>query len=217
LTAVVVPNRDKAQLLTSELLSDAILADLRSIGEKDSLRPREIPSRLIIDFQPFTPENGLLTSSMKLCRYKLAAHYADRIKSTVSTTSVQQRLKQIIESVRGAAVGEQQTSLISSGTDSLSTVRLSKLIEKDLGTCIPLHILFDPTTTLQHLTDLIHDPSQLQSLSSSTLSQLTIDGILHPSQRSKEKNQPFSSPAQPDLWVLLSWLNCCECIRLIVG
>ena len=187
LTAVVVPNRDNIQLFLKQqqhltpldendplaMLLDAILADLRSIGEKESLRPHEIPSRLIIDFQPFTPENGLLTSSMKLCRYKLAAHYADRLKSTVSTTSVQQRLKQIIESVRGAAVGEQQTSLISSGTDSLSTVRLSRMIEKDLGVSIPLHILFDPNITLQHLTDLIQHPSQLQSFSSSALSQLT--------------------------------------------
>ena len=158
LTAVVVPNRDNTQLLTSSV-DEAILADLRSIGEKESLRPHEIPSRLIIDFQPFTPENGLLTSSMKLCRYKLAAHYAQQLKSTAST-SVQQRLRQIIESVRGTVVGEQETSLISSGTDSLSTVRLSKLIEKDLGISVPLHILFDPNITLQQLTDLIQHPSQ---------------------------------------------------------
>ena len=149
LTAVVVPNRDNTQLLTSSV-DEAILADLRSIGEKESLRPHEIPSRLIIDFQPFTPENGLLTSSMKLCRYKLAAHYAQQLKSTAST-SVQQRLRQIIESVRGKVVGEQETNLISSGTDSLSTVRLSKLIEKDLGISVPLHILFDPNITLQQL------------------------------------------------------------------
>ena len=184
LTAVVVPNRGYVQLFINEqnhltaldesdppaLLFDAILTDLRSIGERESLRPHEIPSRLIIDFQPFTPENGFLTSSMKLCRYKIAAHYAHRFKST--SANVQQRLQQIIESVRGKRTDEQETSLISSGTDSLSTVRLSKMIENDLGISIPLHILFDPNVTVEQLTDLIQNPSQLQTLSSSTTSQL---------------------------------------------
>ena len=231
LTAVVVPNRDNTQLFLKQqqhltsldendppaMLFDAILADLRSIGEKETLRPHEIPSRLIIDFQPFTPENGLLTSSMKLCLYKLAAHYAHQLKFSPST-SVQQRLKQIIESVRGKAVGEQQTSLISSGTDSLSTVRLSKLIEKDLGISIPLHILFDPNITLQHLTDLN------SNLSPPPLSHnwpMNIDGIHQRPECNQARNQLvihqlFSSRAQLDLWVLFSWLNCCECIRLIV-
>jgi hypothetical protein len=54
----------------------------------------------------------------------------------------------------------------------LSTVRLSELIEKDLGISIPLHILFGPNITFQNLTDLIHDPSQLRFFFSSTLSQL---------------------------------------------
>ena len=146
------------------LLFDAILTDLRSIGERESLRPHEIPSRLIIDFQPFTPENGFLTSSMKLCRYKIAAHYAHRFKS--SSANVQQRLQQIIESVRGKRTDEQETSLISSGTDSLSTVRLSKMIENNLGISIPLYILFDPNVTVEQLTDLIQNPSQLQTVSS---------------------------------------------------
>ena len=177
-----------------------------------------IPSRLIIDFQAFTPENGLLTSSMKLCRYKLAAHYSDRLKSTVSTTSVQQRLKQIIESVCGAAVDEQQMSLISSGTDSLSTVRLSKMIEKDLGVSIPLHILFDPNITLQHLTDLIDDPSQLQSLSASTLSQLATEYRWDPpSITSKQRKVSTIFITGTTGFVgAFSWLSCCECIRLIV-
>ena len=86
---------------------DAILANLRSIGQTESPQPHEIPSRLIVDFQPFTPDNGLLTSSMKLPRYKLAAHYAHRLKSSAST-SVQERLKQIIESVRGETADERK-------------------------------------------------------------------------------------------------------------
>ena len=78
--------------------------------------------------------------------------------------NVQQRLQQIIESVRGKRTDEQETSLISSGTDSLSTLRLSKMIENDLGISIPLHILFDPNVTVEQLTDLIQNPSQLQTL-----------------------------------------------------
>jgi hypothetical protein len=64
---------------------------------------------------------------------------------------------------------------MSTGINLLSTARRSKLIEKDMVISIPLHILFDPNITLQHLTDLIHHPSQLQPFSCSTPSQLATE------------------------------------------
>ncbi|CAF4953209.1 unnamed protein product, partial [Rotaria sp. Silwood1] len=48
------------------------------------------------DFEPFTSENGLLKSSMKLCRYRLAIHYGDRLKTV---ESIENRLKSLIEDV----------------------------------------------------------------------------------------------------------------------
>ncbi|CAF4674736.1 unnamed protein product, partial [Didymodactylos carnosus] len=109
--AVVVPNKEYAQAFALKHnlkhfdtknpdrgFVDAVMQDLRSIAAKESLRKHEYPSRIIIDFEPFTTENGLLTSSMKPCRYKLAAHYADRLKAAKRT---EDRLRNIIEMATG--------------------------------------------------------------------------------------------------------------------
>ncbi|CAF4305555.1 unnamed protein product [Adineta steineri] len=94
-SAVIVPSQQYAQAFALQhnlalldmnnshpLFHQAILEDLQTIAKKESLRKHEIPSHIIIDFQAFTPENGLLTSSMKPCRHKLATYYADQLKTS---------------------------------------------------------------------------------------------------------------------------------------
>jgi fatty acid CoA ligase FadD9 len=183
-SAVIVPNRKHAEAYALEhdltdfdmnnphpQLCDAILQDLRLIGERESLRKHEIPSHIIVDFEPFTPENGLLTSSMKPCRHKLASHYADRLKTP---NTIEQRLKTIIESITGQSIStdKEENALLSVGGDSLAAVRLSRMIENDLGISVPVNILYEPKMSLQRLTTLIQDPSQISSFSESILPQL---------------------------------------------
>ncbi|CAF1174840.1 unnamed protein product [Rotaria sordida] len=141
--AVIVPNKEYARAFAikhnltefdnsrpDKLFYDAIMQDLRLLATKESLRKHEIPSRLIIDFEPFTSENGLLTSSMKLCRYRLAAHYADRLKAV---ESIEDRLKSMIEKATGHQLAiDQATNFISIGGDSLSAVRLSHCIQENM-------------------------------------------------------------------------------------
>ena len=173
--AVVVPSRQYAQAYALQHhlsdfdfdhphphFRDALQRDLRSIGQKEALRPHEIPSQIIIDFQPFTPENGLLTSSLKQNRPKLAAHYAHRF---TKSTDIQQRLKIIIQTVTGRFIGaeDDERSLVSVGGDSLAAVRLSRTIENDLGVSLPLSVLFDPKMSVQQLTALVQDSRQLSS------------------------------------------------------
>jgi fatty acid CoA ligase FadD9 len=101
--AVVVSNRAYAQAFALEhnltnldmnnpdpQFCNAVLQDLRSLAKKESLRVHEIPVQLVIDFEPFTPENGLLAASLKPCRHKLAVHYANRLKVP---KTIDQRLK----------------------------------------------------------------------------------------------------------------------------
>ncbi|CAF3546668.1 unnamed protein product [Rotaria sordida] len=160
--AVIVPNKEYARAFAikhnltefdnsrpDKLFYDAIMQDLRLLATKESLRKHEIPSRLIIDFEPFTSENGLLTSSMKLCRYRLAAHYADRLKAV---ESIEDRLKSMIEKATGHQLAiDQATNFISIGGDSLSAVRLSRMIYDDLGVPIPLNMFFKSNMTLDNL------------------------------------------------------------------
>ena len=186
-SAVVVPNRSYAQAFAREhhlenfdmnnpdpKFCDAVLQDLRSLGKKESLRIHEIPARLVIDFEPFTSENGLLTASLKSCRHKLAAYYGDRLKPTAT---IDQRLKSIIEMTMGQTLAneDEELFLVASGNDSLTAVRLSRTIEKDFGVSIPTTVLFQPNMTVQQLTTLIKDPSQISTISTSIVPQLWND------------------------------------------
>jgi fatty acid CoA ligase FadD9 len=166
-TAVVVPNRERAQIFANEnhvqpfesdpKLYNTIMHELHSIGTKALLRPHEIPSRIIIDFEPFTVENGLLTSSSKPCRPKLAAHYANQLKST---ELIEQRLKTIIETVTGQSLANNdETGFFAAGGNSLTALRLSRLIEEDLGTTIPISVFFEPNMDLKRLSAFAQDPS----------------------------------------------------------
>ncbi|CAF1105727.1 unnamed protein product [Adineta steineri] len=188
--AVVVPNKQYAQIFATKhnldsidpinsqkLFYDAILEDLQTIAAQQSLQKHEIPSKLIIDFQPFTSENGLLTLSMKLCRYKLAAHYADRLNDNKMIDS---RLKNIIEKVTGQQLSNMENDhfFITMGEDSLTSLRLSHMIRNDLGVSIPFNLLFQPNMTLQRLADFIKNPSQITDSSESIVPRLLKDAEL---------------------------------------
>jgi fatty acid CoA ligase FadD9 len=76
--AVVVPVDPSAD-------SGSLLAGLRAVAGREGLRPHEIPKGVVVDPPvagrlPWTPENGLLTATLKLDRRALDAHYADRIR-----------------------------------------------------------------------------------------------------------------------------------------
>ncbi|CAF1312551.1 unnamed protein product [Adineta steineri] len=168
-TAVIIPNKDRAQVFANNnnnsiklLDSDpkfynTIIRELHSIGLKESLRKHEIPLRIVIDFEPFTVENGLLTSSMKPCRPKLAAKYADRLKKTFN---IEKQLKTIIETVTGETLtNDNEVNFLIGGGNSLTAVRLSRMIREDLGVTVPVSILFEPTMNLKRLTELAQSSS----------------------------------------------------------
>jgi fatty acid CoA ligase FadD9 len=187
---VVVPNKEYTQYFATEhnlkqidpnnpgeVFYDAIIQDLRAIAAKESLRKHEIPSKLIIDFELFTPENGLLTLSMKPCRHKLAAYYAHRLKDT---KLIDDQLKSIVERAIGhqLPISEDGHFFTAMGGDSLAGLRLSHMIRDDLGVSIPLHILFEQNMTLQRLANLIKDPSQISNSPESIIPQLLNDSAL---------------------------------------
>lgn len=132
--AVVVPNREHAQINESDpKLHEMITNELQRVAKSASLQKHEIPSRILIDFERFTIENGLLTSSMKPCRPRLAEHYKN---------SIEQRLKKLIDN-----------EFVISGGNSLQALRLSKLIEKDLGLNISADVFLDPNMNFKRLAD----------------------------------------------------------------
>ncbi|CAF1361217.1 unnamed protein product, partial [Adineta ricciae] len=207
ISAVVVPNRAYAEkfILDHNIQNfdmnnpcsqfcDAVLQDLRSIARQQGLRVHEIPSHLIIDFEPFTPENGLLTSSFKSCRHKLAAYYGDRLRAG---KTIDQRLKTIVEIATGQSLSMDngEHSLLSGGGNSLTAVRLSRMIEKDLGVSVPVGVLFEPDMTVERLTTLIIDPSKLSSMSQPIVHKLLNDSQLDLSIDENKPKKVVDSPS----------------------
>ncbi|CAF3682925.1 unnamed protein product [Rotaria socialis] len=205
-SAVIVPNKDYARAFATKhnlldldndhpntLFYDAIMQDLYLLAKKESLRKHEIPSKLIIEFEPFTSENGLLTSSMKLCRYRLATHYGDRLKTI---ESIEVRLKSMIErAIERSLTIDETSNFMSIGGDSLAAIRLSRMIQEDLGVPIPIDILFDSNMNLESLVKTIKNPSRILSFPNSIISQLLNDSIQELNITIKEKKNESVSPS----------------------
>ena len=105
---------------------------------------------------------------MKLCRHKLAAHYADRLKDT---ESVEDQLKTILETVTGQKLPTDRGGHFfrDVGVNSLAGLKLAHTIRHDFGISISLDLLFERNMNLQRLADLIKDPSLLNSTSTESI------------------------------------------------
>ena len=156
-SAIIVPTIVENK---NENLVDVIMSDLRSIGFKESLHKHEIPSRIIIESEPFTVENGLLTSSMKLCRPKLAEKYAAH-KLKHPQNNFESSLRAIIENVTGESMAnnDDKINFLAFGGNSLTAIRLSRMIHHNLGVKIPLNVLFEPDMNFRRLIELTQTPS----------------------------------------------------------
>lgn len=139
---VVVPKRDFPD---EEKLKNEIFEDFLRIAESNSIRRNLIPKEIIIENQPFTVENGFLTSSMKLSRFRLKQHYENRWNSTTIETRIERMFATKFDS-----------------HDSLSALRLSRSIQQDFGVSLPLSIFFDESFSKEKLIDLIKNPAPVQ-------------------------------------------------------
>jgi fatty acid CoA ligase FadD9 len=77
--AVVVPAGDG-------IGAGEIEASFRAVARREGLRPFEVPAGVVVEplvdgELPWTPANGLLTPSHKLCRRAIEAHYAAEIRA----------------------------------------------------------------------------------------------------------------------------------------
>jgi len=91
--AVVVPNREQLRRAVEPLpaaertqaalrLIDGAVARYRSGGVSAGEFPeRWLPAVLAVTDEPFTEQNGLVNSTMKIVRAKVEKHYADRLKT----------------------------------------------------------------------------------------------------------------------------------------
>jgi fatty acid CoA ligase FadD9 len=86
LLAVVVPDMDVVRKMTGRPPEEAelralIRSELQNVARVEKLRSFEIPRDFIIEMEPFSFENGLLTSVRKRMRPNLKRKYGDRLEA----------------------------------------------------------------------------------------------------------------------------------------
>ena len=169
LLAVVVPDMDVVankigpQAKTDEIKA-LIMAQMQEVAKQENLRTFELPRDIIIEMEPFSQANGLISSIRKRIRPKLREKYSARLEalySEIETKRTQEiealkdpdsplttleKIVKALEAVLGVENIDPQTThnFIELGGDSLGSVQFSTFIEEILGISLPVNILTSP-------------------------------------------------------------------------
>jgi fatty acid CoA ligase FadD9 len=180
LLAVVVPDIAVARTRlrhepSLEELRALSLADLQEAARTAGLKSFEVPRDVLIEMEPFTHENGLLSSVRKPLRPKLKARYQDALEAMYLDMERQQqdqlaRLRHsgnglsTLDRVAGAlmaTLGLAEVNPAGSesygdlGGDSLGAVSLSLLLEEIFGVDVPVSTLLGPNANARQIAEII--------------------------------------------------------------
>lgn len=179
LLAVVVPTESALEQHGSEeaelkkLLGESFQAIAKDIG----LNSYEIPRDVLIESEPFSQSNGLLSDHRKLLRPQLLARYRQILEEMYSDIASREtdELREVrrtgmsrptLETVQRAARALLSTSAIGvsptarfreMGGDSISGVTFSDLLHDIFGVRVPVDVIISPAYDLQLLAGYIDD------------------------------------------------------------
>lgn len=153
----------------------AIVAELQSIARAAGLKSFEIPRDILIETEPFSNENGLLSSVRKPLRPNLYRRYGERLEGLYQDMDRQQHAElallrrdgaalSTVERVAGAfkanlglaALDPASDHCFSDlGGDSLGAVSLSALLEDMFDVAVPVSLILHPAGHARRLADFI--------------------------------------------------------------
>ena len=169
LLAVVVPDKEIVTGMLGENpdekdLRALIRRELQAVGKTAKLRSFEVPRDFIVEWEPFSIENGLLSSVQKRLRPNLKRKYSERLEAIYE--ELEQKQKQDIEALKdpksSLTVLEKVVTILAAnlglqkadirldkgfkelGGDSLGAVVLSIMIEEVFGVAIPADVILSP-------------------------------------------------------------------------
>ena len=180
LLAVIVPNRDGITHALGENPSEAevrshLRDELQKVAKSQDLKSFEVPRDFILEDEPFSQENGLLSSVSKRLRPALNAKYAERLeamyeeheakqnediaalKDPNSPLSTLEKLGKLLE----VNLGREDIDLVSGhnyaelGGDSMGSISLALAIEDIFEVELPADALLSPTGSPQKWADAI--------------------------------------------------------------
>lgn len=182
LLAVVVPDIALARGAlghdpSDEDLRKLVLQDLRECASKAQIKTFEVPRDILIEREPFSLDNGLLSAVGKPLRAKLKAHYGERLEAIYD--GMDKRLQEerdmlrdggsdasTIERMAGAfklSLGLTDIDPATAATyadlggDSLGAVNFSMLLEDIFGVEVPVTSILHPSATPSFLAKTVDD------------------------------------------------------------
>jgi fatty acid CoA ligase FadD9 len=144
-------------------------------GKLAELQSYEVPADFLIEPEPFSADNGLLSGVGKLLRPNLKEHYGERLEelyAELAETRVAElrtlregaadrpvidTLTRAAEALLGLAGGppEPDTQFIELGGDSLSALTFSNLLHDIFGVEVPVGQIIGPTSDLRQLAEYV--------------------------------------------------------------
>jgi fatty acid CoA ligase FadD9 len=179
LLAVVVPTADALQRFAGDAdgLKAALSESLRQTAKLAELQSYEVPADFLVEAEPFSADNGLLSAVGKLLRPKLKEHYGRRLEALyadlAATRTAELRtlregaadrpiidsLTRAAEALLGLAGGppEPGTHFVELGGDSLSALTFSNLLRDIFDVEVPVGQIIGPATSLRQLAEYVED------------------------------------------------------------
>ena len=177
LLAVIVPTPEALQRFGGDTgaLRAALGDSLRETAREAELQTYEVPADFLIETQPFTAANGLLSGVGKLLRPRLKEHYSERLEQLYAELAAARvdELRALRENaadrpVIHSVVRAARTVLGSTdievdpdshftdlGGDSLSALTFANLLRDIFGVDVPVGVIVGPTSDLRQLADYI--------------------------------------------------------------
>ncbi len=177
LLSVVVPTADTLQQYGDDetTLKKLLGESFQEIAKEVGLNSYEIPRDFLIETEPFSQSNGLLSDHRKLLRPQLLEKYRQTLEETYSAIASREKdeLRDVrlsgkdrpaLETVQRAAQAllSTATSGIGPGTrfreiggDSMSAVTFSDLLHDIFGIRVPVDVIISRGTDLRRLADYI--------------------------------------------------------------
>ena len=177
LLAVIVPTPDALERFGDDTgaLKAALSEALRETARVAELQSYEVPVDFLIETEPFSAANGLLSGVGKILRPRLKEHYGARLEQLYAelaaarvdelrTLREDAANRSVLESVTRAAQAvlgstdvevDPDAHFTDLGGDSLSALTFANLLRDVLGVDVPVGVIVGPTSDLRQLADYI--------------------------------------------------------------
>lgn len=185
LLAVIVPTADALDRFAGNAdgLKNALHESLRQTARLAELQSYEVPADFLVEVEPFSEGNGLLSGVGKLLRPKLKEHYGERLEQLYEDLAANRvtelralregaadrpvidTLARAAEALLGLVGGppEPGALFVELGGDSLSALTFSNLLRDIFDVEVPVGMIIGPAADLAQLAEFVTAGRQSES------------------------------------------------------